>query len=565
MIAYIDFFNHMDSMNSSEHSEYSESAASANSVNQGINHVDSDRTEFVKLPLHLIRVSKSPENSIIIEVSSILRPVSALEDLVMSTVHEYFKYDDYDWDNSLLKEEYKNKDMKIDFITVAEAWKLEDSDNESKHSIKENKFSSIESDEPNNASSDSSDLSISSIPDSNQKIQDLPSLSSLSSLCGIRNDIDKIDKRETFRLKSVKDFNERIQQQYNARTEMNEKINKIEDEGKSIEPINVQQFPQPYTTPLINEASIASSLPLHPFYQSYQSYQSSRSLGVSGEKYVLSVLERLFPDLRIEYVGDRPHSCDIHIVDEFSKLLIAVEVKNKKYVNIEDISKFERDIRELSSGSDSKSNLSEFAVKGLFISLVNTIPRYGKLFINSSLAYISCEYCSDECISLIINAFRAIHETISSNSNNSLNSNNSNNSLNSLNSVSIIKYEVPTSVYKLLGELKFQYSLLSSNVEIYQQQIKANETSSASMFSLIAKTNVQKELIIFIEKEFSDILETDSDASVNTAEVNEQKLRNYLKTIPKSKVKKGDLLKLFPFMTEIKGMTLSDILLKYKD
>lgn len=260
----------------------------------------------------------------------------------------------------------------------------------------------------------------------------------------------------------------------------------------------------------------------------------SRNLGIDGELVMLDRLKELFPKFEVKLVSDISHSCDIHMISDIHKFIFAFEIKNKLSVTNEDVSKFENDLRYLSN------HFNEYRIIGIFISLHSNIPKYGKFFIDTSLCYLSKEFTSDSCIQLIVKSYLTVHSSKVESPRQK------------------IQYEIPRNVFTLLSELKFQYSLNNSNIEIYRKQIEINKQSTSSMYELIARTEVQRNLINFINKEFEEI--DNPDTSQNKQIADEQKLKEYLRNKTRKSIKKSELKELFPF---ISSLTLVQIWERY--
>ena len=98
---------------------------------------------------------------------------------------------------------------------------------------------------------------------------------------------------------------------------------------------------------------------------------------------------------------------------------------------------------------------------------------------------------------------------------------------------------------------------------MYQRQIEMNNESSKLMSQLILKSDIQLEFINFINNEFKDIL-TDESVKSQESEDKERKLRTYLMSKPVRSIKKNAILEEFPDIPDLKLMTLSAIIEKYR-
>ena len=166
--------------------------------------------------------------------------------------------------------------------------------------------------------------------------------------------------------------------------------------------------------------------------------------------------------------------------------------------------------------------------------------------ITNSECYLSKLYTSSACIQLVIETYKTLLRTTSQPT-----------------PVSTTNYIIPANVFTLLANLRSEYLSNVKCRELYLQQIEMNNKSTSMMTQLIAKTDIQLQFINFINTEFKDILTEDMLASAQTVD-REQKLRDYLKSKPKSSIKKCDILEEFPDMLELKTMKLNEIITKYK-
>lgn len=263
---------------------------------------------------------------------------------------------------------------------------------------------------------------------------------------------------------------------------------------------------------------------------------SSRQIGIDGEADVENRLRKLFPEMEIHNTASQPHSCDIHLIDNRRSILFAVEVKLKRTVNGEDVSKFERDLEEL------KAKQADIKVVGLFISLSCGIPRYGELYIASDRCYLANQYTNDECLSMAVRMYQSIEKAVNADRKSS------------------VQYEIPQNVFRLLSEMKSQYAVLHSTTEVCYRQIEFNRQSTNAMHDLIAKVEVQRHFIEYVSKEFSEIGDQTETAVVN---IEEQKLKDYVQSHGRSRIKKAEIKSLFPTLREVHAMRLDEIWERY--
>ena len=262
------------------------------------------------------------------------------------------------------------------------------------------------------------------------------------------------------------------------------------------------------------------------------------TLGIEGEEYVFNILTSTFPTYENVLVSGTAHVADIHSTDLDNKILYVYEVKNKKQLTAEDLDKFDRDIEDL------KRQHPDMKVIGIFTSINCPIPKYGHISIDIDKCYLSTAYVNSECLKLVVSMYSRILTKIEK-------------------PVDKVAYEVPTSVYKLLAELKSQYNDVINNKYMFEEQIKMNKKSNEYMYDLLAKTNLQISFINYLNNEFKDI--NDDPVTVQQLRnVDEEKLITYIRNTPKSRITKKYLLDNFPSITKLRTMKLSDIILSYQ-
>lgn len=262
--------------------------------------------------------------------------------------------------------------------------------------------------------------------------------------------------------------------------------------------------------------------------------KSNVELGKTGEEYVYGLILKAFPRFENILVSETSHVADIHSVDVNNKLMFVYEVKNKKGLTVEDINKFDRDLNAL------KRCHPNYKVIGIFTSLNVPIPKIGRVGIEFDKCYLSEGYVSIECLKLVIGMYTAIFSKVEK-------------------PKEKVNYEIPTSVYKLLSELRSQYVDLTLTQEIYKEQLEMNKKSSSFMMDLLAKTNLQIHFINFINNEFKDVIDNEeTQAELNN--MDEERLRKYIRSTPRSKITKKYILENYPSISRLRKMKLQEIL-----
>ena len=284
------------------------------------------------------------------------------------------------------------------------------------------------------------------------------------------------------------------------------------------------------TSPVIsneheNDINVKSSFPL-----TYSSY----ALGKMGEYEIYEMFRRSFPKFETTLTNDVSHSGDIQMHDPFTDITYLIEVKNKKNLTANDITKFEDDITRLKATSAK--------VVGIFLSLNSPIPKYGEVAVDLGHVYLSQHYVTPECIELAIDMFsKIVGNKIEGGSSQA------------------VQYEIPKNVYTLVGQLQLQYHSLQRDKEDCELQIDQNGKSTQRMIAMLARIQLKLEFITFLNKEFKDVT---GRQEVSMIEIEETKLRNYLAM--HSNPRKKDLIDMFPMLaTRLQALTLSNIKLQF--
>ena len=260
-------------------------------------------------------------------------------------------------------------------------------------------------------------------------------------------------------------------------------------------------------------------------------------LGEIGEEAIFDLVTSTFPTFENSLVSSTAHVADIHSIDLDHKLMFVYEVKNKRSITAEDVSKFGRDLETLTQQHP------DHKIIGIFISLNCPIPKIGYCAIEFDRCYLATHYVCTDVLELVISMYTRILTRIERHDDR-------------------IQYDVPVQVYRLLSELRGQYSTLVSNRDAYEEQIRMNTKSSELMQNLLAKTNVQLDFVTYINTEFGDIL-GQSDVVNAIAANDETRLRAYIQSKGKSKVTKKELLQQFPGITKLRDMTIATIRSQY--
>lgn len=306
-------------------------------------------------------------------------------------------------------------------------------------------------------------------------------------------------------------------------------ISSISTHSEAPSDINPTLIPSKRFTRKRNQAPPAS-LPLDG---------ASRTLGVIGESQVLSLLRSGFPDYAVHLCSEVGHQGDIHMVNEAKRLRIIVEVKYKKQLTQEDITKFRSDMQAMTREYTSKL----YSVFGLFVSLLSPIPHYGQLKLEHMVTWLGNEYCKPECIQLVVKQF----ERIAAESR-------------------VSSPAVQSPLYTLLSNLSTELNNNHHIQDHLEAQIKESEKLVAGAYRSLASLRTQEALIRFIQSEFithaQQLDYTAVDGCIRARA--EERLREYLRSIPESKQRKKDIEEQFgDELDDVKRMTLAAIRERY--
>ena len=123
-------------------------------------------------------------------------------------------------------------------------------------------------------------------------------------------------------------------------------------------------------------------------------------------------------------------------------------------------------------------------------------------------------------------------------------------------------YELPPNVIALIIKLREEYNSINRDIELCQNMKHNSEQNLLHIQELISKSITKMEIVKFLSNEFAF---ASSDVSSYVVEHDEAKLIEYIKSTPKTNIRRSYLLKTFPTLRQmISSMKLSDLISKYK-
>jgi hypothetical protein len=268
---------------------------------------------------------------------------------------------------------------------------------------------------------------------------------------------------------------------------------------------------------------------------------NSKELGEIGETAVLTLLQEIKPKAFVELVSQSSHCGDIHIKDTNKKTMYMIEVKNKKAISKDDISKFHKDLKDITNKFKEQF---EF-IYGIFISLndeVKSIPQYGSLKVIENTIYITHEYFNNVSMSLIFEFIEDFH-----------------------------RYKKPTEktefiltqhIIDLIGSLRIEKINLETDIEKLKKIINNNDDNNKHLRQLLNSEMLRYNTVEHILKMINNDTEQIEES---IEEHNETRFSNWLKSSKKkSSLTKKEMISQFPEIENIiSSMKMSDIWKKY--
>ena len=276
----------------------------------------------------------------------------------------------------------------------------------------------------------------------------------------------------------------------------------------------------------------------------YNSTISSTHKGYVGEESIVELFKTIYPKFEIIRVSATGHLADIHVIDHKYKIKFIVEVKLKENITKEDVVKYYKDVESI------KENEDNYYIIGLFLSInSDTIISVGQYKVSFDHVFLTREFINENTMRLLIDTIRLhVHNMTQPN--------------NIPQQTQKVEYIIPQMVTNLLFNLKRQIVQCRNDRDIYDN-IKNNANQIiTNLYELYNSLNIREDIIQMINSELKDV-----NSSVDDTIKNKEKdaFREYIRTHPKTKIKKADLLKQFPGMqTEIGSMKLDDLIAKYK-
>ena len=217
------------------------------------------------------------------------------------------------------------------------------------------------------------------------------------------------------------------------------------------------------------------------------------------------------------------------------------EIKNKRYLNSEDISKFKRDIQTVKNLNQSSR------VIGIFISLVSPIPTYGSLHIESSMAFLGGQdLITPSSISVLIEMYSRLNKQL----------------MKIEKKQETVKYEFPENAYTLIAQLAVQFSGTNKEIQDFETELAILDKLRANISNHINAAKTRLEFIKMLKHEFSII--TDEDDEDRIIENEELRFREWIRE--NKKASKTKMIEEFPQLEhKLRTMTLDVIRRNYID
>ena len=272
------------------------------------------------------------------------------------------------------------------------------------------------------------------------------------------------------------------------------------------------------------------------------------------------MIQEVRPKYEVSIVSSQGHVSDIHVRDYTYNIRYIVEVKNKKHITKDDLTKFDNDMQTLHDES--------LKTVGLFISInSDTIPSIGFMNISKNKVYLTKEFINHQCLNLIFEYITLMRQVEIEYTKLQNGEKSSGLELNGgeLYVHSSKTYVIPPNVYSLIANLKSLDSALNVEIESLTAIKHMNENSIIKLENVLSKKIVMQHILKEIFHEFSKELDVFGSKEEVLEDIYHDKLRKWLREKSLNKIKKGDILKEFPVLaTELSKMKMEEIIKKYR-
>lgn len=265
--------------------------------------------------------------------------------------------------------------------------------------------------------------------------------------------------------------------------------------------------------------------------------------GAYGEEAVIDLISKIRPRFEILKVSGTSHVADIHVTDydQTPPIKYMIEVKNKNNITKEDIQKYEKDLSEMPN--------IETRVVGLFLSLETTrIPTVGEYSISYNSVLLSKNYVTEECLSIIFDYIPQIYEQHKSST--------------CQEQEQRITYEVPHSIHEMVISLNVYHNSISKQMELLETTRKNILQNASSLNEVILNYECLQKLL----KTILDTLDIpyDSNSDLNLRDRQKEELTKYIKERKPNRIRKQDMLKMFPLLqSELASYSKDEIIKKF--
>ena len=259
--------------------------------------------------------------------------------------------------------------------------------------------------------------------------------------------------------------------------------------------------------------------------------------GEYGEDKVINMIQSIRNKFEISKVSFTGHVADIHATDFDSGIKYVIEVKNKKYITHDDLTKYDKDLNEMKD--------EEYIIIGMFLSLESDyIPTIGEYKISYNSAYLTKKYINKECLNVIFDYMPMIQKCKTQKT-----------------SESATKYIIPENVYHLAYILKTYSNRIYEQIEILQRMKENCLQNAKDVNTVIVNYEISNNLV----NEIKSLLNIpSSELQTSLEEKSRLELKKYLKGKDSQKIRKSELLAKYPILkTELAAMKKEDIIEKY--
>lgn len=268
---------------------------------------------------------------------------------------------------------------------------------------------------------------------------------------------------------------------------------------------------------------------------------SSRDRGVVGEEMMRNMISEVRPDMEIIQTSSTGHLADFHGVDHKNNIKYVFEVKLKKSLTMNDVTKFKADLKNIRTGAVEH-------VIGVFLSIdSNMIPSIGNFSFENDEIYLGSEYINKQILEIIFSMY-------------SLKFNIERESVNIVNTGPSKEYTLSQELTTLLIQLRIECSNVVAERDVLMNMKTNAEGTISGIYEMLNKLVIREHLLGLINGVTGEVL----PGTVSVTETETNRLKEYIKSVGPKAVVKKDLLTKFPLLkSQLGALTKPQIISSY--